>query len=1058
MKKTSMLTVRAINKEYKKYLLALKLVSLLIFVNLVPAFAFPVVPNSNPGINNATEVTQKQKISGIITDAETKQPLIGVTILSVSSKGVKFGTVTDLNGKFSLDVTDVNSTFSITYIGYEKQVIKLGNNTFLKIELKSQSTNLDEVVVVGYGVMRKSDLTGSVGKVNVSDIKKVSTIDAAQAIQGRLAGVNVITNSGNPGAGVTIRVRGIGTINNSDPLYVVDGFPVSDISHIAPTDIESMEVLKDASATAIYGSRGANGVILVKTRTGSKGSKFEVQANVFSGVSRVGKTFDMADATQFAAARKELGQTDDMTTFVLDNQAKGNYLKGTNWQKEIFRDAINKRYNVSIMGSGDSYNYDHGVTYSSQEGIVKGSYLDKIMFHSNNNFNITKKIKMGFNMNYVWYNKPGDSNGDFYSGVIPGALRSDPISAAWDPYTNFYGEIYYSPSCTNPALAIWKSGYQQTTEDRFIGNFFFQMDDIFVNGLSFRSQFGKQLTFSNQKNFSPRYIITPTQKNDDQTLYQNRYNGNSWTNTNYFSYNKLINKLNVNSTLGMEIQANSGSDIWAKGFDVPENADLQYLGAHKDIVKFDLGGGASQNRLASGFFRSNFTWDNKYLLTGTVRLDGSSKFMSQKRWGWFPSFSAGWNIANESFMENIKNTVSNLKVRAGWGIVGNQASAGDFNYVSSVAGGYVYVLNGVPVDGAIQRQLANKELGWELAEQYNIGADFGFFNQSLTGSVDYFIRNTKDMILSSPIPMFAGKQRPNVNAGTMSNKGIEFTVNYAKSINDFKFDMGLNLTFIKNKITSLAGGDPIRSGGVGKGGNSTKTEVGREIAYFYGYKTDGIFKTADQLAAHNKEGIPIQPEAALGDVIYKDLNGDGKITEDDMTYLGSASPNFTGGFNLNLSYKNFDLVLFFNGSYGNKIVNTMYQSLYSSTMNETNISRDMAVNHWTPLNPNSNVPRLTASDPNSNDTRFSDRWVEDGSYMKLKNLQLGYTLPLSVAKKIKMKNIRVYTSIDNLYTLTKYSGLDPELFGLYGNPFNYGVDMVNYPQPRSLSFGLNLTF
>ena len=354
--------------------------------------------------------------------------------------------------------------------------------------------------------------------------------------------------------------------------------------------------------------------------------------------------------------------------------------------------------------------------------------------------------------------------------------------------------------------------------------------------------------------------------------------------------------------------------------------------------------------------------------------------------------------------------------------------------------------------------MANKELGWELAEQINLGADFGLFNQALTGSVDYFIRNTKDMILSRPIPMYAGKQRPNVNAGTMSNKGLEVALNYAKSINDFKFDVGLNLTFIKNEITSLAGGDPIRSGGVGKGGNSTKTEVGREIAYFFGYKTGGIIKTADQLAEH----ILIQPEAALGDVIFNDLNGpegipDGKITEDDMTYLGSASPKFTGGLNLNLAYKNFDMVMFFSGSYGNEIVNSMYQSLYSSTMNETNISRDMALNHWSTQNVTSDLPRLTASDPNLNGSRFSDRWVEDGSYLRVKNLQIGYSLPASVSKIIHLKNMRVYASVDNLYTFTKYTGFDPELFGLYQNPFNYGIDMVNYPQPRTVSFGINLT-
>lgn len=989
---------------------------------------------------------------GKVVDKNTKEPLPGAAISVVGST---IGTSTNELGEFSLNVPEAVTSVTVSFIGYNAATVAVAPNVVVELEPAAQT--MDEVVVVGYGVMRKSDLTGSVAKVNVEDIRKVSTIDAAQAIQGRLAGVNVISNSGNPGAGTTIRVRGIGTINNSDPLYVVDGFPAGDISHIAPTDIESMEVLKDASATAIYGSRGANGVILVKTRTGSKGRKLEVQANVFAGVSQVAKTLELADAYQFAAARKALGNTDDIINYVIDNQAAGNYMKGTDWQKEIFRQAVNQRYNASILGSGENYSYDHGVTYSKQEGIVKGSYLDKIMLHTNNNFSLTKKVKLGMNLNYVWYEKPGEKT-DFYSGIIPGALRSDPISAAWDDYTDFYGEIYYSQACTNPALGIWQNGYSRSGENRFIANFYLQWDDIFLKGLSFRSQFGKQLNFSHSKSFSPKYFITPTQKNDDQTLYESRYTGDSWSNTNYFSYNKTVSKLNINATLGMEVQAYKGSDIWAKGYDVPENADLRYLGAHKDIVKFDLGGGAGQNRLASGFFRSNFSWDDRFLLTGTIRLDGSSKFMSDKRWGYFPSFSAGWNLGNESFLDVIKSTVNTLKLRAGWGIVGNQGSAGNFDYVSSVNGGFIYAFNGVPIDGAIQRRLANRELSWESAEQINVGLDYGLWNNALSGSVDYFIRNTKEMILSRPIPMYAGKQRPNVNAGTMSNKGVEFTVNYANSaFRDFKYSVGLNLTFIKNEITSLAGGDPIRSGGVGRSGSTTKTEVGREIAYFFGYKTGGIFQAADQLTAHSKDGVAIQPEAQLGDVIFQDLSGDGKITEADMTYLGSASPDFTGGLNINLSYKGVDMVIFMNGSYGNEIVNAMYQSLYSSRMFETNISSDMALNNWTPENPTSNVPRLTAGDPNKNDERFSDRWVEDGSYLRIKNIQLGYTLPKSLLNKIHVQNLRVYASFDNLFTFTKYSGLDPELFGLYGNPFYYGVDLVNYPQPRTISLGLNIS-
>lgn len=998
-----------------------------------------------------SSVFSQINVKGKVIDKSTKESLPGATI---QADGTTIGTITNEKGEFELTAPKGSQSLTISFIGYQPQKVAVKSN--LIVELDPDNLNLDEVVVVGYGTMRKSDMTGSVAKVNVEDMRKATSIDAAKAIQGRVAGVNVISNSGSPGSGVKIRVRGIGTINNSDPLFVVDGFPMGDISHIAPTDIESMEVLKDASATAIYGSRGANGVILVKTRTGSKSGKFEVSANVITGISEVTKRLELADATEFANARKSIGMTDDIINYVLAQQTAGNYIKGTDWQNEIYRQGSNTRYNVALQGNTESYAYDHGVTLSTEKGVVKGTQLDKLMFHSNNNLNLTKKIKLGMNFNYVRYEKPGD-RGDFYSGTIPGALRSDPISAAWDKYTNFYGEVYYSQAATNPALSIYLGEKQKSIGNRVMGNFYLQFDDLFVRGLSFRSQFGTIMDFNDNKSYSPKYFITPTQKNDDATLNQNRGYGFNWVNTNYFSYNTKISKLNINTMLGMELQANKWSDIWATGYDVPETASLQYLGAHKDAVKFNLGGGQSESRLSSGFFRGNFSWDNKYVLTGTMRADGSSKFMGNNRWGYFPSFAGSWNVHNESFMSDLTTVLPMLKLRAGWGLVGNQGSAGNFDYVSSVNGGYVYALNSIPVEGAVQQQLANTELKWESAEQYNVGIDFGLFNNSLTGTVDYFIRNTNDMILSKPIPMYAGKKKPAVNAGTMQNKGVELTLNYANNKGKFKYDIGANITFIKNKITSLAGGDPIRSGGAGRLGNTTKTEVGKEIAYFYGYKTDGLFKTQEQLDAYKKDGVAIQPNAGLGDVKFIDRNDDGKITDLDMTYLGSASPLFTGGLNVNMSYKGFDMVLFVGGSYGNEIVNSMRQTLYNSKMFECNISRDMAVNSWTPANPTSNIPRLNAADLNKNTENFSDLYVEDGSYLRLKNLQLGYTLPTSVTKKIGVKNFRVYTTIDNLLTITKYTGLDPELFGLYGNPFYYGVDMVNYPQPRTFSLGINIT-
>ncbi|PID69279.1 MAG: SusC/RagA family TonB-linked outer membrane protein [Flavobacteriales bacterium] len=1005
-------------------------------------------------------LAQQNTVSGTVTENEQGDPVIGA---SVVEKGTLNGTTTDFDGNFSLKITTSNPTLVISYMGFKTKEIPLNGSTNITVTLEEDTQLLDEVVVVGYGVIRKSDLTGSVGKVDVAELKKTNSLDAVQAMQGRMAGVNVISNSGSPGAGATIRIRGIGTVNNSNPLYVVDGFPSSDISYIAPSDIESMEILKDASATAIYGSRGANGVVLIKTKSGARGKEMEIEATTYLGISKVAKTLDMADATQFAHARETIGATDPRLQYILESEKNGTYLKGTNWQDEVTRVAFSNRHSVSVQGNNDKYNYNFGTTYSDEQGIIKGTKLKKFMLHTNNTYSIKENVKLGLNINYVWHKKPDDNDNEFYRSVLPGALRSDPVSAAWDTYTNFYGQIYYSPAQTNPALGIWQNSYTKTKDNRFVGNFFLQIDDLFTKGLSFRSQYGRSLIFNDYKKFSPEYYITASQKNDEQTLYRKRGNGDIWVNTNYFSYNKGFDKLNINATLGMELQATEWSDIWAKGYGVPADTDLQYLGAAKDAEKFQLGGGKGHNRLQSYFARTNFSWDNKYMITGTLRFDGSSRFTKDYRWGWFPSFSFGWNIANQDFMESLRDVIPVLKFRAGWGLVGNQDSASDFGYVTSVNNGYTYAFNKEIVEGSVQNQLANEELQWESAEQYNIGIDYGLFDNKLDGSIDYFVRKTKDMILSVPIPLYAGKRSPIINAGTMQNKGVEFSINYNNTAGDFTYGIGINTTWIKNEVTSLAGSDPIRSGSVGRIGNTTKTEEGREIAYFYGYKTNGIFQTQadlDNYVTSNGTAIkgPGGTTPQLGDVIFIDQNDDGLVDEEDKTYLGSASPNFTGGINLNLGYKNFDFTAFMNYSVGNEIFNAMYQSLYSTDMFETNISKDMALNHWSADNTTSNLPRLALTDSNQNGTAVSDRMVEDGSYLRLKQIQLGYTFSQDITQKMGIKRLRIYSAADNLLTFTKYSGLDPELFGLYENPLYYGVDMVNYPQPRIYSFGLNITF
>ena len=998
--------------------------------------------------SHASEVVQQmKKITGTIVD-ETGEPIIGANVVE---QGTSNGCITDIEGKFALNVKP-GSTIEVTFIGYIPQRIKIANQSILNLTLKQDEQTLDEVVVVGYGTMKKSDLTGAVSSLKSDQLTQLSAVDVTQSIQGRAPGVSVINNSGEPGAGTKIRIRGTGSVNNSDPLYVVDGFPMSDISSIAPHDIESMEILKDASAVAIYGSRGANGVILVKTKGGSYNNKTQVSVNVFGGITNATKKLDMLNASEFAILKLEsfknanIVPSEAMSSIL--NYAIDNNSRGTNWQDEIMRTGNTQNYNVNVSGGSDKSKYDIGGTYSYEKGIIKNTSLDKFMFHINNEYKLFKNVSVGINASYTTYTKSGN-DGDFYSGSITSALKADPVSAAWDSYTNQFGEIYFSYG-RNPAQSVYENKFRENSENRFIANAYLQIDNIGIKGLSFRAQFGKQFAFSKSKNYYPKYYITADQQRDKSSLTESRTDNYYWNTNEYFSYVNTLGKHNINATLGVEAQKSNWSNMYAKVYDVPEDADLRYLGMSSNKENLEVSGGASHNALLSGFFRFNYSYDARYLFTGTFRADGSSKF--KKKWGYFPSFSAGWNVMEESCMENLKehSVLSQLKLRAGWGHVGNQASAGDFDYLALMTNGYTAVFGNSQVDGAIQKKLANEELSWETSEQYNVGLDYALFNGALSGNIDYFVRNTKDMILDTPIPIYAGMWRPKTNAGSVRNTGLEFALNYANKIGkDFSYNLGFNISFIKNKVTSLGGGEPLY-------GTYTKTEVGHTIASFYGLQSAGIFKTQEQLDKHVKDGKAIQPDAALGDVIFVDQNNDGVIDDNDRIYLGSANPDYTYGFNLSLAYKGFDLNAFVQGSQGNEIANYMYSVLYSTSMREWSNSKKM-MNRWTQDNPNSDLPRVNQSDKNQND-RFSNRYVEDGSYFRLKTLQLGYTLPVKLSQKVLLNKARIYVSVDNLFTSTHYSGFNPEMGDLWGNPLNAGVDMASYPTPRVFTVGINLNF
>lgn len=997
-------------------------------------------------------MAQQFTVKGKVLDKDTAEPIIGVTVVET---GTSNAVGTNVDGEFEMRVASESSTLDFHYAGYLTTTLNV--EVKMEVFLEPDVATLEEIVVVGYGTMRKSDLTGAVGRVGADDLLQLSTVDAAQALQGKVAGVSVQVNSGEPGSGTTIRIRGVGSLSNSDPLYVVDGVPVSDISHIAPNDILSIEVLKDASATAIYGSRGANGVILVQTKGGEYDQKTKVTVNVYSSISNVVDEIDMCNASEYALLKRESyansGTTMSDTWDAILSYVEDTGAEGTNWQDEIFRTAYTQNYNVGISGGSAKNKYSLGITYSDEQGVLKETEMQKFMANLSNQYRLNDHFDMGIDVYYTNYEKQGN-NSDYYSGPLVAALRADPISAAWDDYTNDYGEVYFAYG-TNPARAVSENQYNTYTGNRLVSSAFLNIKDIGVKGLSFKAQFGATIANTLNKEYSPVYYVTPDQQRQESSLYEYHANNFNWTTSEYLNYNGTFGKHSINAMVGFEASMYTSNYVSMTAMNVPEDENLQYISASSSATSVTAAGLKSQSSLASYFGRANYSYDNRYMLTATVRADGSSKFVDH--WGYFPSFSAGWNISQEDFMDNVSSKVSQLKLRAGWGQVGNQNAAGNYDYVALMSNGYYYVFGDNVVDGAIQEDIANAELSWETTEQTNIGLDFGFFNNSLTASVDYFIRDTKDMILSTPIPMYAGYWKPTTNAGSVRNSGVEFIANYSKSFNNgFSFDVGFNISSIKNEVLSIGGGDPIEGGNVSNVGNTTRTEVGYEIAYFYGLQTDGIFNTQEELDAYvDADGNAIQPNASLGDVKFVDLNGDGVIDETtDRTYLGSAIPDFYYGFNFGFGYKGIDFRVDINGSYGNEIVNGMYQTLYSSSMREWNVAAAM-LDRWTPDNTDTDTPRVTSSDPNGND-KFSDLYVEDGSYLRIRNMQIGYSFPQSMINKIGLGQLRVYVSADNLCTITGYSGFDPEVAG--SNDLSAGVDIANYPIPRTFSLGINVQF
>ena len=996
---------------------------------------------------------------------------------NVAAKGASVETSTDIDGKFTLKVPENVTKLVVSFVGYTTKEVTITDGNMI-IELSEESNALEEVVInVGYGTQKKSVVTGAISKGTAKDLENVPNGRVEQALQGRTAGVTIAMNAGQPGAGSTVRVRGITTLNDNNPLWVVDGVAVDPgaLGALNQSDIESIEVLKDAASAAIYGAQSAAGVILVTTKKGKSG-KLTVSYNGFEGVSSPERMLNLLNATQYGAIMNERYINGGGTGSV-PYPDLGSLGKGTDWQKAVFSDSA-RRYlhEVSMSGGGEVSNYYFSFGTQSQEGIV----MPEISSYNKKNIrlNSTHKVKdwltIGQTIGYTHQKSVGIGNTNSeYGGPLASAINLDPITpiVETDPilangiaYSNPYvirdnnGNPYGISSVvgqemTNPMAYAKTRGGQYNWSDDFIGNVFAEVK--LMKDLKLRSTLGAKLAYWGGQGFTPLFYLSPTVNNttlNNLSRIENR--AFNWNTENTLTYTKNIKDHNFTVLLGQGAYKNNEffKVTSATHFGLSTN-DYSEASFNDGTVTQDNKVGYAYDVPAvittSLFGRVSYDYKEKYLFSGLIRRDGSSQFGPDNKYGTFPSVSLGWVPTKEEFWKENK-IINTLKLRFSYGVTGNSRIP-NFAYQAIIEGGrnYTFGNSGVVTSGSTPGRIANPELKWEETTQTNIGFDTKLLND-FTFTFDWYKKKTSGILLDPELPGYVGNEAPPFqNIGEMHNSGLEFELGYKKRINDFNLSVNANMATIKNEVDYL-GPVPFYNGpGFQSMGPVTRTQVGQAYNSFYGYQTAGIFQNQEEINAYtNASGGLIQPNAVPGDFRWKDVNGDGTITADDKKFLGSPLPKMTFGFTINMDYKNFDMMIFAQGAAGNKI----FQGLRRLDIGNANYSTEV-LSRWNGEGTSNSYPRISSSDPNGNFTNMSDFYLEDGDYLRFKVVQLGYTLPSTIINKIGMQKVRLYITAENLLTLTKYTGYDPEIGGDV-----FGIDRGYYPQARSFMFGANLQF
>ena len=1059
-------------------------------------------------IVSMTAAAQSAGIVGTVTDGNG-EPIIGASVVEKGQP--QNGAITNYDGQFAINVK-AGTTLVVSYIGFETIEVKAANG--MAIVMKEDDKTLSEVVVIGYGVQKKSVVTAAIAKVSSDDLEGKAPVRVDNALKGLAAGVNVTSSSGQPGAAPRVRVRGTGTINNSDPLYIVDGMPIEGgIDFLNPSDIESIEVLKDAASGAIYGARAANGVVLVTTKKGKLG-KTSINYNFSQGWQTAWRRRDVTSATDYAIMQNELRLNGGQAPLYADPynlmDTNGNPIKGfgTDWQDLVFNDnAPVQNHEVSVSGASEKLNYYLSLGYYDQEGIVGGNYgqsnYQRLSLRSNNIYNVydataernfLNKLDVTVNLAYTRIKSTGISENSEWGSVLGSALYMSPIIAptvtnkelademhakyeetqGYELQRDAAGNYYTIPGTfgsyaeMNNPLALLNMNPSKNWSHKFVPKFSFDLQ--LWDNLKYHFNYSVDLSFwGNSAATLSKYYHSGNAKGEHTSASMSWNKGCNWQVENTLTYDKQFGKHTIGVVLGQSAMKNKSDYVGAERWNIInlEKPYMSYTNANvvyevdadgkligTPVAEFNGWGGPNvEHRISSLFGRVSYNYDEKYMLQATIRRDGSSRFGPNNKYGTFPSVSVGWNIMNEKFMEQTQGWLSNLKFRASWGKNGND-NIGDFQYtVLNAMGNNVLFGNpAIKQIGSKASTTANPSIKWEESEQTDFGLDFGFFNQALTFTVDYYIKKTNGMLMTMPIPSYVGESKPIGNTGDMENKGIEFELGYKWNISDAHFAIKANATYTKNTLKNLGNesGFLDYDGVQGfTGGSLARGSNGMPFPYFYGYKTNGVFQNYNEVNSYvNADGGLIQPSARPGDTRFVDINGDGQITSDDRTMIGKGTPDWNFGLNFNADWRGFDFNMFFQGVAGADI----FDATYRTDVTAGNYPTYM-LNRWTGEGTSNKYPILRAGD-NTN-WQVSDLYIVDGSYLRLKNISLGYTLPRSLTRQISIERLRFFVMAENLVTWTKYWGFDPEISS---GGKSLGIDKGVYPQARIWTVGLNLTF